>query len=478
MAGAFATTVFSSGAQDSYRVADVYSQSGKGTISSYQDRSSVPATTGLGSLFGGGTTGFNLSTVDALKTAQNTLAYGKGVMAATDTKSALDRAIGSAGSLASNLRSAPGGLQNALMGAISGTQNVYATIGNTVARLKSGNLPDIRSVTGMINTLAGQTNPGLININDKNSIVGLAAGLVQQATAYGIPKSFSALSKNLMGNPTLIAGVVDKIMPTISKGGRIRELKDVTSIAPLEVKMSKPDILGDFSFNYQKEDGTVGTSTTEFNDIKDTYTKIDPSWNSTTRAGGNALDLSCFANASSDMKDTLKIGALNSTNVDDKLYLLADHIPKDDPRDQLKSAFPLTAYSNFADPEPQIQSPISIAQTNTKPAVVVANAGGRDITVQETVFGDGSSKKVITTSGDFLHPEEVVTKYYNPQGQETSVAGEPDTWGATKKVDFYIKEDIEHTVYEQKNNKGVTRVTTTRSFVESGIQLEPLIVFK
>lgn len=476
MAGTFANTVFSSGAQDSYRAVDVYTQSGKGTISSYQDTSSAPSSSGLGSLFGGGTTGFSLSTVDALKTAQNTVAYGKGVMSATDNKSALDRAIGSMGSLASNLRSAPGGLQASLLSGIGSTQNIYATIGNVTSRLKSGNLPDIRSLSGMINSVAGQTNPPLLNINDNNSIVGLTAGLVQQACRSGIPNSFSALTKNLTSNPTLLAGVVNKVMPTITKTGNVRQLKDVVSVAPVEVKASAPNILSDFSFNYQKDDGTVGTAVTDFSDIKSTYSAIDPSWNTATREGGTATDLSCFAKASPDMKDTLKIGALNSTDPNDKLYLLADHIPNTDPRDQLKQQFPMTAYADVSEPQATVLSPEQTSiESTTKDTGTITLPSGTTRNTSVTSYADGSTRTTIVST----YPDgtsDTDYKYTNGQGTGSKIAGPADTWGSSKKIDAYVKDDIEYEVYTQTNSQGFTRKTTLRSYVNGG-QLTPLIEY-
>jgi hypothetical protein len=410
MAGKFAVSAFSSGPQDDYRTVDVYKQEGKEVLSSYTERRLNPPGEGLGSLFGGNPlTTLNLGTADAIRGAKTLTGFGTGIANADGIKGKVDRAVSSMGSIGSILNKASPGLQKSLMGSITGTQNVYATIGNTVARLKSGNLPDLRSVSGLINKVVGSD---IIDISDKDSIIGMTAGLVQQASRGGFPTSFKALTKNLINDPTAIGNVIDKALPFITKSGDMGTLKEMVEIDPGAVKLSNPQILQDFSFNYQTPEGTTQVAKVElFSDVKDTFSKITPDWLTCTRQVANeggvtvpseAFDLSHISNASADFKDVMKIGALTSKNPDDKLFLIDTNpiaylkegeVKAAAPtvRDQLIKAFPTVALDQQTPSQPEVQTPSGLA---SEPVTLAYDepsyVKGETIAVVKKTWPDGS----------------------------------------------------------------------------------------
>ena len=396
MAGPFASSTFSTGAKDTYRAVDVYSQSGGAPITSYQEKTGD--TSSLMGLFGSGKD----ASYNALSLAKNTVAYGKGVTVGNGTKDSLDRAIGGLGAIGSGLRGgASAGLLGTLMSNIGPSQNIYATVGNTVSRLKSGQLPDIRTVTDLINKASGAaTGSPLINITDTNSIVGMTAGLVTQATQYGIPNSFSQLTKNLTNNPTILAGVIDKALPYVTKMGDVGTLKEMALADAGMVKMSNPNILGDFSFNYRTEEGTTGVAqVAAFSNIKETFTAVDPMWDkATTKVNVDGVlsdvvrpNISTMATASSDFKRLFKQGALQSNVPEDKLFLLADLAPAADVRSQLMTNFPETTIASTPPSAPIVVSPADA----TKPVSKIEydepyKLSGTAPHTIKTTYGDGS----------------------------------------------------------------------------------------
>lgn len=436
MAGPFAQSAFSTGPNDDYRTVDVYKQDGKNVISSYTDRSTTPSTSGLGSLFGGNPlSSLNLDTKSALEVGKNALTYGKNVASGTDTKSMLDRAVGGLGLAGSAIRGASPSLQKSLMGGIGDVQSIYAQVGSTIARVKSGNLPDIRSVADIINKAAGAGATGipLININDQGSTLGMAAGLIQQATRSGIPKSFSALTTNLISNPSQVAKLIDKVLPSVTKSSDVFTLKEMADVQPAAIKLSNPDILTDFSFNYRADDGTTHEAKMEaFGAVKDTYTKIDPNWLSCpAREGGETADISKIAGASSDFKDMMQTGALNSTDLSDKLFLL-DTTPSKylgsiggsvtnqgapSVRDQLNTLFPAAAVGQSRAAATPVISP---ADAGKGPVVTEYDeqysiAGVTPHTVK-TTYPDGAYTTVTKRERNFGFDTEVTTKVYDSRG--------------------------------------------------------------
>jgi hypothetical protein len=440
MAGPFAQSAFSTGPNDDYRTVDVYKQDGKNVISSYTDRSTAPSTSGLGSLFGSNPLpSLNLDTKTALEVSKNALTYGKSIASGTDTKSMLDRAVGGLGMAGSALRNASPSLQKSLLGGIGDVQSIYAQVGNTVSRIKSGNLPDIRSVADIINKAAGAGATGipLININDQNSTLGMAAGLIQQATRSGIPKSFSALTTNLISNPTQIAGLINKVLPSVTKSSDVFTLKEMALVQPSAIKLANPDILSDFSFNYKADDGTTQVAKMEaFGAVKETYSAIDPNWLSCpAREGGNVVDVSKISGASSDFKDMLQTGALNSTDIADKVFLMDTSPSKylgsiggsvanqgtPSVRDQLNTLFPAAAVGQTRASETPVLSP---GQAGMKAEVeeydvAAYKAGGGTSKIKRTTNPDGSY--TIETSyiyqGSVNH---ITTEIFDSSGQRIS----------------------------------------------------------
>ena len=424
MAGNFASSTFSTGAQDSYRAVDVYSQNGTSTVTSYTERSSDSA--GLSGIFG---TSTGAASVNALSLAKNSVAYGKQVMGASTNAGALDRAVAGLGNIGSSLKGASPGLQSYLLGGIQGTQSIYATVMGSVQRLKSGNLPDIRSVSSLINSVAGS---GTVNLSDNNSIVGMTAGLVSQATSMGIPKSFSALTKNLTGNPSLISNVINKALPAVTKSSDIGTLKEFALADPIAVKSSNPNILGDFSFNYVADDGTTQVAKVEqYKEVKETFSLINPDWTSATRSVLNdagqsvptkTFDLSTVCNGSDEFKDMMKMGAFNSTDPLDKLFLATDAAPTASVRAQLTSAFPMASVSPVASPTtPLVEDPSQVSNGPTVTVEEVPNQSknGRQ-TLKKTVNPDGSYTTELTTYQWQTFPDNVVVKTYDRNGKLTS----------------------------------------------------------
>lgn len=407
MATQLATPTFVAGAKDDLAAADVYKQKGTAPINSFQDaqplnlpslealRGGLSLKSGLKDVVGAAkSTKSYLDTGTSLLNAGNALLKG---VAALQTGSVLSR-LNAAGSLLSGpLSKLPDSLSVDILGKVTATGGIVATINGVSQQIKAVNLKDINSISNLLGNVTG--NPAILTIADKAASVSALGGIVSAAASRGIPNSFGALmgGVNDIGTINQVAGNCLSSVVDHSDLGSLMDMSRLTSAGAL--KLINPDLISNFSSKFTTPMACTAEQTkANFDSVTGAFNAIDDKWNSTPRLSelgivDPALNITQIQGGSGDFQKTLRAGAMASTNLDEKLYLLATVYQPTDVNVELKKQFPATTvgssipYSNAIDPS----KPSDVNPTRSVPA---------DIVVAETLANGDVRKKVLATAPD------------------------------------------------------------------------------
>jgi len=168
---------------------------------------------------------------------------------------------------------------------------------------------DIGTLTGlgtMINTLSGAELP--MSFIDKTGLSNLATNLIRESSELKMPNTFTALEKTINDIP-LLNGIVKNLLPDIIEKSNTDLLKQIAdSKVAVDVNKILPSFKNDFVSSYTKPLLTnTNNIIKEFNDINNSFTKIDPSWKTCRNVGSDStINATVWSNASQDFKDIAK----------------------------------------------------------------------------------------------------------------------------------------------------------------------------
>lgn len=315
-----AQPTFLSGPNDKLATVDVYSQQSSTAINNRPDSWAAVNFGSVGSLLGG------KSLLGGLPLAGGASSLLKaGVTGLTDrlgiTNPLVSKAISALTPIATKA------LEKSLpMGKINAAISAVGSVDRVMDMAKSGN---IMGVVGSVNNLAQMAGVPGIQIKDPKGMIALGQGLVTQGIQNGVPGVLTTLkNSNMIPNTAAMNAIVKGVLPAVIQKGDIGVLKEITTVATDSLVSIKDNTLSEFCKYYPAPDTpkSPGQYQSEFGDIQNSFQTINADWLTDKATIEGGLSHSMLIDASPEFKKTIAIGALNSTNPEDK-WLLASTAP-------------------------------------------------------------------------------------------------------------------------------------------------------
>lgn len=312
-----AQPTFLTGPNDKLATVDVYTQQSNTVINNRPDTWSMSSLGGAASLLGG--KGM-LASLPLGGGVQGILSAGISGLTSTlgVTNPALAKAVKALTPLATRE------IEKRLPANIN---NIIASVGS-VSRIvdiaKSGN---VMGVVNAVNGIAQSVGVPGIKMTDPQGLIALSSGLVAQGIQSGVPGVLTTLktSNVIQGNAAMNA-VVKNVMPAVIQKGDLGALKEITMVAPSSLVSLNDNTIGEFCKAYPDPTApkTPGQYTAEFGDIKNSFQTINADW-LTAKADveGDSINMASIMSGAPEFKKTIAVGALNSTDPEDKWLLAA-----------------------------------------------------------------------------------------------------------------------------------------------------------
>jgi hypothetical protein len=308
-----AQPTFISGPDDKLATVDVYTQTSNAVINNRPDSWQTANFGSVGSLLGNKSMLGNLplgGNINGLINAgMNTLTSRLGI-----TNPALAKAVKALTPLATKA------LEKALpMGKINAVLATAGSVTRVMDMAKSGNF---MGVVGSVNNIAQMAGVPGISMADPKGMIALSQGLVTQGIYSGVPGVLTTLkSSNLIPSNGAMNAVVRGAMPAVIQKGDLGTFKEFSTV------------LGEFSRSYPAPElpRTTGQYQSDFSDIKESFGSVDSEWRTVSiePVEAGSVNASALIEASPEFKKTVTIGAMNSSDPEDK-WLLATTAPSEE----------------------------------------------------------------------------------------------------------------------------------------------------
>lgn len=345
VAKGLASSTFLATAKDQLAVKDVYTDvNGKSILTSVENLFSGVDLSFADLLRGGKWLANNVPTVASLARQGTAVFSAKGLTA---------RILGSSNLATSIFGKLSSSGQAGLLSAFSDNKQLFANVNGLVQRVASTDLTNISAVGGLINQYS--TDNAFFKLDDQDSQVGLFAGIIHEATSYGVPNSFAGLTSQIT-NTNLLGRIANKTLPSITDASDTLSLLSIgQTLGDKNTLAINPSIISEFSFKYTlpplatNSDGTVA-----FGHLMNAYNAVDSGWNVCTRnttlpdgssSAATGINLSSVIGASSDFSSILSQGAKASSDATTQLLQMASLFSKTTVTDTLKSSFPATLFT-------------------------------------------------------------------------------------------------------------------------------------
>lgn len=338
-----ATPTFVAGAKDDLATADIYSQTNDAVINSIQEQGDdlFDASNSLG-LRGG--KAMQAVANDKLTSSVPSLSLG-------EITSRIGNAVSAVASGIRNLSDSAAGALLRQIGPAMPNVPLVATLAGVSRQISPNAYPvgDVAAVGQIINKLAGTSTFAL---SDRGATVGTLSGVIGTATQMGIPNAFGETVKYFNTAPgggvdrAALMQVAAKVMPSVIRSGDLSSLRSMaTTLPPRTLPMINPTVISDFNSSYEAPASICAASDYEdkYDEVMETYTEIDPDWESCSREDEEIPSLLEMQNASEDMSQIVRVGSKLSDDPDAKLRLLSTEFPRGDVTTCLRRDFPATA---------------------------------------------------------------------------------------------------------------------------------------
>jgi hypothetical protein len=385
---------FVSGAKDELATADAYKQTSTSAVNSIQDV--TPNTTfDKASLMRGGA-----AIKDGVKSAADLARSGSGFLSSglsvLNTAKGLQggNLLSKLGSVSSLLSGPLSKLNPSLLGSVlSGVRDsgsIVSTIDGVSRTIKGGNLSNISSISGALNSLSN--NSGLATITDKVANIGAMAGLVKTSCENGIYNTFGTATKAL-DNIDSVNAVANKCSESVAFNSDIGSFKTMgATTSPGSLIAYDPSILDKFSTNYTSP--PAGDKVKEYADINGAFGSIKPDWTKSvvmTPVGPEQVtDVTVIQNGSKDIQKVIKTGAMASTNPDDKLLIVGTVFKPTTVEAEIAAQYPKTVFSSQKETvvvkDPNIVKRTTHCEDRTD---------GSTVEIETTYYRDGTKKEIV-----------------------------------------------------------------------------------
>ena len=332
-----AKTTYETKPSDTVATPDIYTQNGQTTIND-ADTKTKGMDPNIAAVMRGGKTLVNVIPVALAIAKDGSLLSSKGGFAG--------QILGASSLVSSALSRINGNKElSSLMGKITGNEklslgDIYAKSDRFVRRIASSDLKNIRSISGILGEATGKN--GLFEIQDQDSQAATMAGLVSEATRYGMPSSFSDIA-NVVNNSKTLNRIMAGSLKDVAASGDYSTLKDMASSSNANVNLLNPSVIGDVSKNYSAPlQCTAAQAKEEYSNVMDAFRTTDTAWDRYSRNGETITDLTKVAAASDDLKSVIKVGTTASSPLKEKMYNLADKYFGRSAASDLSTKFPET----------------------------------------------------------------------------------------------------------------------------------------
>lgn len=260
------------------------------------------------------------------------------------------RIIGLSSNISSAYRSLPDKTRNLLTNDYVDMDKAFATIQGVTSKLRYTNFDDVSSIARFINGISSDKN--VITIDDQDSYVGLFTSVIREATAYGIPNSFSAVVSTIQSG-SVLNRVLGQVIPDTLRYSDVRTLEAMlTSSSSHYVRLSYPNLTRQFSSVYVQGFGYDSTQTVdEFTAIVNAFDKYNPTWNKKIRYLDNGtteeiFDLTTITKSSPAFNEGLLSTIRTKAGVVDPVLALSTVFKSTDVLTEIKRAFPLSVLTS------------------------------------------------------------------------------------------------------------------------------------
>ncbi len=217
------------------------------------------------------------------------------------------------------------------------------TVGKVEKVVSTVNGGKASSIAKGIEALTGTS--GLMRTLDTGARLAAGIGLVNSAAYARLPGVASHIISSL--GPGYANKVAAGSLNNISKSANLAALKDLNSaVAAGVLKKINPKVLLLFAKSYMYDGAyTVPKKKEQYKEVVETFGLIDPNWDKGSINGEETLDLTIIMASSSQFKDLISVGSLNTT-AGDKLYGFGTIYRKTDVMTELKKNFPRTVITS------------------------------------------------------------------------------------------------------------------------------------
>lgn len=284
--------------------------------------------------------------------------------------------------------------------------SVEATVGGVVSNIVNGGISDIQGLGSMINSFAGAN---VFMMTDNQALIGMAAGVINQASRYGVSGAFNAMISQIT-SPYIINGIVQQTMPGLLSASDINSLSQIArAVGTGGIKNINPSFCLNFTQSYVRsasgnaQQATPSADYDNYQSILDCYDQANPGWNIADRIGDSStIDLTSLQSGTDDFNSALAAGVYESAQTDPSVaptdtttpfYGLAPAYDAVDPDQQLKDMYPNTYIDPAQRSTQQSVDPMQL-QTGAGAAVSAATSSTAVQASPNTVNTNG----VLTTN--------------------------------------------------------------------------------
>lgn len=210
-------------------------------------------------------------------------------------------------------------------------RNFICTVDDVQNPISYNNVNRMQSISDLVNNITGRSS---ISFNDRGSQIGLHSSIIKEC----LDSNVSGVTKDIfsvIGDRQIMSIVAREVMPDVVKYSSVNDMYNIAdSLYEGELAYAIPSLLNIFSRNFgnnqksyyynlgaQKHIATYG-------EILQAYNKTYPGWNTYVRNVEEsepeiAINISPLIEGTATFNKVLTAGATNSSNNDEKPYLLA-----------------------------------------------------------------------------------------------------------------------------------------------------------
>jgi hypothetical protein len=341
-----ASNAFIATAKDNLAVKDVYTGvDGKSILSSVENLFDGIDLSFTDVLRGGKWLANNVPTISSLTKQGLAVFSAKGLTA---------RILGSSNLATSLFGKLSSSGQSGLLGMFSDNKQLFASVNGLVQRVASTDLTNISAVGGLLNQVTGNTS--LFSLDDKDSQVGLFAGIIHDATSFGIPNSFGALTSKIT-DTNLLGQIANKVLPSVLNSSDVSSLLSIgQALGNKNALALNPSLISEFSFKYvlpalsTNADGSIA-----LDKVLGAFNAVDSDWNVCTRnttlpdgstQESTGVNVSSIIGASDDFTGIFTQGAKKSDDPNVQVMQLATLFGPTTVTSTLQSSYPQTLFQS------------------------------------------------------------------------------------------------------------------------------------